>query len=166
MAVQTKAFPARSVMTALDSSMARIEFEPDGTIRDANANFLRLMGYSLAEIRGRRHAMFVDEATRTSDAYRQFWDRLRDGQFQSGEFRRITKDGHSVWIRGTYNPLRGQGGAVIGVVKFAVDVTAQVEEREAVLERQQQLSEMVENTSVRLILADRSGTITYMTPPR
>ncbi len=164
MAVQTKAFPARSVVTALDSSMARIEFEPDGTIRDANANFLRLMGYSLAEIRGRPHAMFVDEATRTSDAYRQFWDRLRDGQFQSGEFRRITKDGHSIWIRGTYNPLRGQGGAVIGVVKFAVDVTAQVEEREAVLERQQQLSEMVENTSVRLILADRSGTITYMNP--
>jgi methyl-accepting chemotaxis protein len=164
MAVQTKAFPARSVVTALDSSMARIEFEPDGTIRDANANFLRLMGYSLAEIRGRPHAMFVDEATRTSDAYRQFWDRLRDGQFQSGEFRRITKDGHSVWIRATYNPLRGQGGAVIGVVKFAVDVTAQVEEREAVLERQQQLSEMVENTSVRLILADRSGTITYMNP--
>lgn len=164
MAVQTKSFTATSVLAALDASMARIDFAPDGTIRDANANFLGLMGYSLAEVQGRPHAMFVDEATRTSDDYRRFWLRLRDGEFQAGEFRRVTKDGRHVWIRATYNPVRGARGVVAGVVKFAVDVTAQVEQRLADLVRQQQFVEMVENTTVRLILADRDSKIIYMNP--
>jgi len=165
MAAQTKkSLSAGSVVAALDHSMARIEFEPDGTIRDANANFLDLMGYSLGEVQGRPHAIFVDEATRTGEDYRRFWMRLRDGEFQSGEFCRLTKDGRQVWIRATYNPVRGARGAVVGVVKFAVDVTAQVVQRNADLQRQQQFVEMVENTSVRLILADRDSKIVYMNP--
>jgi|694.fasta_scaffold67083_3 methyl-accepting chemotaxis protein len=165
MAVQTrKNLSAGSVVAALDHSMARIEFEPDGTIRDANANFLDLMGYTLGEVQGRPHAIFVDEATRTGEDYRRFWMRLRDGEFQAGEFCRIAKDGRQVWIRATYNPVRGARGAVVGVVKFAVDVTAQVVQRNADLQRQQQFVEMVENTSVRLILADRDSKIVYMNP--
>ena len=165
MAVQIKKrLSAGSVVAALDHSMARIEFEPDGTIRDANANFLDLMGYTLGEVQGRPHSIFVDEATRTGEDYRRFWMRLRDGEFQAGEFCRIAKDGRQVWIRATYNPVRGARGAVVGVVKFAVDVTAQVVQRNADLKQQQQFVEIVENTSVRLILADRDSKIIYMNP--
>jgi len=175
MPFQTRPFPARDVVTALEASMARIEFDAEGTIRDANANFLSLMGYSLAEIRGRHHSIFVAEADRAGDDYRRFWAGLRAGEFASGEFRRLARDGRDVWIRATYSPIRaGAGwptarrsadsGAVIGVVKYAVDISAQVAQREAELERQQQLSEMVENTTVRLIFADRDGRIVYMNP--
>jgi PAS domain S-box-containing protein len=88
----------RYIVDALDRSMARIEFSLDATILDANENFLKLMGYTLDEVRGRPHSMFVDEATQASDEYREFWARLRSGEFQSGEFRRITKTGEPVWF--------------------------------------------------------------------
>ncbi|MFM7035356.1 MAG: methyl-accepting chemotaxis protein [Planctomycetia bacterium] len=164
MAVQTKPFPARSLTAALDRSMARIEFTPDGTIIDANDNFLDLLGYTLAEIRGHHHSMFVDEASRNSPAYRDFWARLRAGEFVNGEFGRITKSGSRVWIWGSYSPILGERGEVKGLVKYALDITAQVERREADLALQQRYWQMVENTSVRLILADRTGTIVYMNP--
>jgi methyl-accepting chemotaxis protein len=164
MAAQTKRFTPASVTQSLDRSMARIAFAPDGTILDANANFLGLMGYTLAEIQGRNHSIFVDEATRAGEAYRTFWARLRAGEFQSGEFCRLTKDGRQVWIRATYNPVRDGRGNLQGVVKFAVDVTAQVEQREADLVMQQLHTEMVRNTTVRMMLADRDGTILSMNP--
>jgi methyl-accepting chemotaxis protein len=149
----------RYIVDALDRSMARVEFALDGTILDANENFLTLMGYTLDEIRGRPHSMFVDEVTKSSDAYREFWAKLRSGEFQSGEFRRVTKTGETVWIQATYNPVFDQRGAPVGVVKFAVDVTAEAKAREADREMQQRYTEMVENTSVRLILADRNFNI-------
>lgn len=160
----SKAISIRYLVDALDRSMARIEFMPDGTIIDANRNFTDLVGYSLEEIRGRNHSIFVDEATRTSREYKDLWDQLRAGIFQSGEFRRITKGGKAVFIQATYNPVSDHRGNTIGVVKFAVDVTAAVEERLAGQKLQQLYSQMVENTSVRLIVADRDGTITYMNP--
>lgn len=159
-----KAISPRSLVNALDRSMARIEFAPDGTIIDANEQFLHLMGYSLDEIRGRHHSMFVDEAFRTSVEYRDFWDRLRQGSFQTGEFRRVAKDGRTVFLQASYSPVLDQRGATVGVVKLAIDVTAQAEARIADQKLQQLFSQMVENTSVRLIVADRSGTITYMNP--
>jgi methyl-accepting chemotaxis protein len=160
----TKAITPRSIMNALDHSMGRIEFAPDGTILDANRNFTELMGYSLEEIRGRHHSIFVDEATRSSAAYRDFWDRLRTGTFESGEFSRLTKDGRVVSIQATYNPVLDQRGKVVAVVKFAVDVTASVEAKQADQKLQQLYSQIVENTSVRLIVANREGTITSMNP--
>jgi methyl-accepting chemotaxis protein len=160
----TKALPLRSTMNALNRSMGRIEFAPDGTILDANRNFTDLMGYSLDEIRGRHHSIFVDEATRSSAAYRDFWDRLRAGTFETGEFGRITKDGRRVFIQATYSPVVDQRGKTVGVVKFAVDVTAAVEAKLVGQKLQQLYSQMVENTSVRLIVANREGTITYMNP--
>ena len=159
-----KSISLRYIVDALDRSMARIEFALDGTILDANENFLRLMGYTLDEIRGRPHSIFVDEATKGSDAYREFWAKLRAGEFQAAEFQRITKSGERVWIQATYNPVFDQRGTPIGVVKFAVDVTEQAKIREADREVQQRFTEMVENTSVRLILADRNFKIVYMNP--
>ena len=112
-------------LAALDRSQAIIEFKPDGRIVTANAAFLAAMGYTLAEIRGRHHSMFVDEAERNSQAYRQFWAALRAGDFQSAEFRRIAKGGREIWLQATYNPIRGPLGGTARIVKFASDITAE-----------------------------------------
>ncbi len=116
----------RALMAALDRSRARIEFTPDGTIQTANANFLGLMGYTLAEVVGRHHSLFVPPAEHASESYRAFWDELRRGASQTREFRRITKDGRAVWIQATYTPVLDRAGRVVRVVKFASDVTDQV----------------------------------------
>ena len=116
----------RALAAALDRSRARIEFTPDGTITTANANFLALMGYTLAEVAGRHHTLFVPPAERDGDAYRAFWEDLRRGESQTREFKRIAKDGRAVWIQATYNPVLDRAGRVVRVVKFASDVTEQV----------------------------------------
>lgn len=116
----------RALMSALDRSRARIEFTPDGTVRAANANFLALMGYTLSEVEGRHHTLFVPAAERDSEEYRLFWEALRQGEPQTREFKRIAKNGQSVWIQATYTPVLDRAGRVTRVVKFASDVTAQV----------------------------------------
>lgn len=114
----------QAVLDALDRSNAVIEFELDGTIIEANKNFLDLLGYTLDEIKGKHHSIFVTPSDRASDAYRQFWDNLRRGVFQSDQFQRITKSGAEVWIEATYNPIFDRSGKPVKVVKFATDVTA------------------------------------------
>lgn len=116
-------------LAALDRSQAVIAFTPDGTILDANANFLAAVGYTLAEIRGQHHRLFIDPAEQGGDAYRSFWTALASGEFQSGEFRRIAKGGREVFIQATYNPIKGRDGCVVKVVKFASDITTEVMER-------------------------------------
>ncbi|MGV7031977.1 methyl-accepting chemotaxis protein [Methylobacterium symbioticum] len=116
-------------IAALHRSQAVIAFAPDGTILDANANFLATMGYTLEEIRGRHHGLFMDPSERAGDAYRDFWAALARGEYQSAEFRRIAKDGSEIFIQGTYNPVTDADGRVTQVVKFATDVTEQVHER-------------------------------------
>ncbi|MCT8267591.1 methyl-accepting chemotaxis protein [Afifella sp. JA880] len=108
---------------ALSRSQAIIEFELDGTIVTANENFLKTMGYTLEEIKGRKHAIFVEEKERDSKAYREFWDRLRSGEFFSAEFKRITKSGKDVWIQASYNPILGRDGKPYRVMKLASDIT-------------------------------------------
>ncbi len=115
----------RAWLRAIDKSQAVISFRPDGTIVDANANFLAVMGYRLAEIRGQHHSIFVDPAERLTEAYRGFWASLAAGTFQQAEFRRIAKGGRDVWIQATYTPIRNWRGKVVRVVKFASDITAQ-----------------------------------------
>jgi methyl-accepting chemotaxis protein len=110
---------------AIHHSQAVIEFGLDGTILTANDNFLRAVGYTLAEITGRRHAMFVDPGERDSHEYRAFWASLAAGEFRTGEFKRIRKDGHPVWLRATYNAIFDPSGKPYKVVKFALDVTTQ-----------------------------------------
>jgi methyl-accepting chemotaxis protein len=106
-------------LQALDRSQAVIEFKPDGTIVTANQNFLATVGYSLDEIRGRHHSLFVDPAERESAAYRAFWAGLAKGEFQRAEYRRLGKNGREIWLQASYNPILGPDGRAIAVVKFA-----------------------------------------------
>lgn len=116
-------------VAALNRSQAVIEFELDGSIIWANDNFLSALGYRLDEIKGRHHSMFVEGAHRGSRDYDQFWQALRRGEYQAGEFRRIGKGGREVFIQASYNPILGGDGKPTKVVKFSSDVTAQVEAR-------------------------------------
>ncbi len=110
---------------ALAKSQAIIEFNLDGTIVTANQNFLDAMGYRLDEIAGKHHSMFVEPELRDQAQYRQFWEGLRRGEFQAGEFPRIAKGGRQVWIQASYNPLLNRSGKPFKIVKFAADITEQ-----------------------------------------
>ncbi|MBP2298163.1 methyl-accepting chemotaxis protein [Azospirillum picis] len=114
---------SQGVMAALDRSHAVIEFSMDGTILAANANFLAVMDYTLPEIAGRHHSMFVPPAQRDGAEYRAFWEALRRGEHQTALFQRIGKGGREVWIEATYNPVTGRDGSPAKVVKIATDVT-------------------------------------------
>ena len=110
---------------AIDRSYAVIEFDLDGTILTANENFLKVLGYSLEEIQGRHHSMFVDNAVKQSAEYKQAWENLRAGKYLSGEFRRLRKDGKGVWIQATYNPVLDASGKPHKIIKFATDISVQ-----------------------------------------
>jgi methyl-accepting chemotaxis protein len=116
---------ARATLEAFDKSQAIIEFKMDGTIITANQNFLKALGYSLTEIQGRPHSMFVDPVEKNSSEYQQFWQSLNRGEFQAREFRRIGKGGKEVWIQASYNPVLGRNGRPYKVVKLATDITEQ-----------------------------------------
>lgn len=109
---------------AISRSQAVIEFNLDGTIITANDNFLSAVGYSLDEIKGKHHSLFVDQATRESVAYRDFWGKLNKGQFQASQYRRIAKGNREIWIEASYNPILDDGGKPYKVIKFATDITA------------------------------------------
>ncbi|NMM45095.1 PAS domain S-box protein [Rhodospirillaceae bacterium KN72] len=108
---------------ALDNIQAIIEFQPDGKIITANQNFLEVMGYTLDEIRGKQHRIFIEPKEADSPAYRDFWTALNKGEPQKAEFKRIGKGGKEVWIEASYNPIRDRLGKVYKVVKFAIDVS-------------------------------------------
>ena len=110
-------------MAAIGRGQALIEFKPDGTILTANDNFLKLMGYTLDEIKGRHHSLCVDPSERSTPEYAHFWEELRAGRFQASEFRRLTKHGTYVTIQGSYNPILDDKGNVVKVVKICSDVT-------------------------------------------
>ena len=111
---------------AIGKSQAVIEFSMDGHVLTANANFLGALGYSLAEIQGKHHSMFVPSEQRDGEAYRAFWASLNRGEFQSGEYERVGKGGKQIWIQASYNPIRDLNGKPFKVVKYASDTTAQV----------------------------------------
>ncbi len=113
-------------IAAIGKSQAVIEFALDGTILTANDNFLNALGYSLSEIQGRHHSMFVDRAEIGTAAYTAFWANLNRGDYQAGEFRRIGKNGRDVWIQASYNPILDLNGKPFKVVKYAIDTTRQV----------------------------------------
>ncbi len=112
-------------IAAIHKSQAVVSFNTDGTILDANDNFLTLTGYRLSQVRGRHHSMFVSPAERGSDAYLGFWRDLAAGDYKSGEFKRLTQDGSEVWLQASYNPILDMKGRPFKVVKNAVDVTEQ-----------------------------------------
>jgi len=112
-------------LAALSRAQAVIEFETDGTIVSANDNFLKTLGYTMDEIKGKHHRMFVDPAYASTPEYARFWADLSAGTFKQAEFKRFAKGGKSVWINASYNPILDANGKVTKVVKFAVDVNEQ-----------------------------------------
>lgn len=118
------AFEAK--LQAISRVQAVIEFAPTGEIIDANENFLLLLGYTLEEIKGRHHRMFIDEASAQSEEYREFWAKLNAGEFVAAEFRRMGKRKREVWIQASYNPIFGFDGKVTSIVKFATDITGRI----------------------------------------
>jgi methyl-accepting chemotaxis protein len=120
------------VVAAIQRSQAVIEFNLDGTIITANENFLKTLGYSLSEIQGRKHSLFVESEYGASGDYREFWRRLNAGEFFADKYKRLGKGGREVWIQASYNPIFDKAGKPVKVVKFATDITAMETERAAV----------------------------------
>lgn len=114
----------QAMVDAIRRSNAVIEFGLDGNILDANEIFLAVMGYKRDEIRGQHHRIFMPKGEAERPAYAQFWADLRKGEIKAGEFMRIAKDGREVWLQATYNPVLGIDGKLVGVLKYAQDVTA------------------------------------------
>lgn len=117
------AFSDENVIAALDKSLAVISFTPDGHVLSANQNFLSTLGYNQNEIVGKHHAIFCEPHYVRSEQYKQFWADLETGHFQSGTYTRINKAGERVYIQATYNPIMDAHGNILGVIKYAVDIT-------------------------------------------
>jgi methyl-accepting chemotaxis protein len=128
-AQKNAAADATGQLSAISKSQAVIEFQLDGTILTANDNFLNALGYTLPEIKGQHHRLFVEEAERNAPAYREFWASLARGEYQSAEYKRIGKGGREIWIQASYNPIFDPSGRPYKVVKYATDITARAKAR-------------------------------------
>ncbi|MGZ9100195.1 MAG: PAS domain S-box protein, partial [Brevundimonas sp.] len=148
----------RGEIDAIRKSQAVIEFALDGTVLDANDNFLNALGYSLAEVRGKHHSLFVDPEEQAGPGYRAFWERLGRGEYDAGQYRRIGKGGRVVWIQASYNPVMDASGQPTKVVKYATDITRIVEERQAGLRVQR----AADTLSSSVMMVDRDLIITYV----
>ena len=151
-------------LNAINKAQAVIEFSLDGKVLTANANFLGVLGYSLAEIQGQHHSMFVDPAYRQSTDYRLFWEKLGRGEYDAGQYKRIGKGGREAWIQASYNPIMDLNGKPVKVVKYATDVTAQVDASRALelaVQQTQQVVTAAENNdlSERIPLDGKTGDI-------
>ncbi|MBF7048744.1 PAS domain S-box protein [Campylobacter volucris] len=135
----------KNTIEAVNRSMAIIEFSPQGEILTANENFLKTMGYSLNEIKGKHHSMFCDEKFRNSKEYILFWEELRNGKYQSGKFIRFGKNHKLIHLEASYNPIKNDNGQVYKVIKFATDITDQVTRDEEKLKLISELAEQNDN---------------------
>ena len=113
------------MLAAINKSQAVIQFGVDGIVLDANENFLTTLGYTLAEIKGQHHSLFIDPAERDTPAYRAFWEKLGRGEYDAGQYKRIGKGGREIWIQASYNPIVDGSGRTMGVVKYATEITEQ-----------------------------------------
>ncbi|HAC69451.1 MAG TPA: chemotaxis protein [Pseudomonas sp.] len=127
-------------VAAIDRGQAVIEFDLTGNILDANRNFLATLGYRLEEIRGQHHRLFCEAEHVASSEYREFWARLAQGEVFGGRFMRLSKFGQRIWIQATYNPIFDAEGQVHKVVKFATDITRQVEMEQHVRQKIEQMN--------------------------
>lgn len=130
-------------IAAIDRSQGVIEFDTEGNVLMANANFLALLGYTLKEVQGKHHRMFCEQETILRPEYSEFWSRLSRGEFQSDRFLRIGKFGQKVWIQATYNPVFDADGRIVKVVKFATDITAGVKREQDILAKAKAMDEAV-----------------------
>ncbi|HQT60029.1 MULTISPECIES: PAS domain-containing methyl-accepting chemotaxis protein [unclassified Acidiphilium] len=128
MFVSTRTSKNSQNFETLQNSFMVISFAPDGKILSANELFLQSTGYSLGDIVGQHHRMFLEPAERENSDYVRFWQDLATGRPNSGEFRRVGKSGAAIWLRAAYNPVRDRSGKVVRIVKVALDITGQKEE--------------------------------------
>lgn len=128
-------------IAAISKAQAVIEFTMDGAVITANENFLKALGYTLEEIKGKPHGIFVEESYKQSAAYKEFWSALNRGEYQAAEYKRIGKGGREVWIQASYNPILDLNGKPFKVVKFATDITPQKEAVNAMMADAMMLSQ-------------------------
>ena len=154
---RAKAFELEGQLQAVNKAQAVIQFDTNGVVTSANDNFLKTMGYSMDEIRGRHHRIFCDPSYASSGDYERFWGSLSRGEAQGGEMRRVAKDGHEVWLKALYSPVLDQSGHVSKIVKFATDITASRKAQE----QQVQLRQMIDAAPINLMFCDMNLVIQY-----
>jgi methyl-accepting chemotaxis protein len=145
-------------LEAVNKAQAVIEFKLDGTILNANQNFLTTLGYTMDEIRGQHHRIFVEPAQRDAAEYRAFWEKLGRGEYDAGEYKRIGKGGREVWIQASYNPILDMNGKPFKVVKYATDITAQKHQNEL----NAAFKGALDNLASNVMVADANLSIMYM----
>lgn len=162
-----RALDLQGQVAAINAAQGVIEFDLKGNILHANDNFLKLTGYSLAEVVGKHHAMFVSERYKNSQEYQDFWAKLGRGEEDAGVYHRYGKQGQDIWLQAAYSPIIGLDGKAYKVVKYATDITKavladkaqKVKAREATM-----IKNALESSSNNLMMADKDGIITYMNP--
>jgi methyl-accepting chemotaxis protein len=148
----------KAIVDAIDRSQAMIEFTLDGTIITANDNFLKTLGYELGDIQNQHHRMFCDPEYTNSAEYEAFWRKLAAGDFFSGKYPRLHKDGSEIWIQASYNPVFDASGKPVKVVKFAINITEQEQKaREA-----NRLAKVVNSVSTNIMVSDADLNIVYL----
>jgi len=114
---------ARRTLQALNRSLLIVEYSPEGTVLAANEKFCEAAGYAVEEIVGKHHRMFVEREYAESGEYREFWDKLRRGERDESEYKRLVKGGGEVWIKTAYHPVTNAAGRVVKVVNILTDIT-------------------------------------------
>jgi methyl-accepting chemotaxis protein len=157
----------KGILDAVNKSYASIEFDTQGNILTANENFLKTVGYTLEEIRGRHHRMFVDPEYAGGADYRLFWDKLGRGEFDAGQYKRVGRGGKEIWLQASYNPVMDEMGRPFKIVKFATDITPDVKGnqmlRQAVQEALNVIGEAKEGSFEQRVPMDgKSGPIADM----
>ncbi len=145
---------------AISKSQAVIEFNMDGTIIQANDNFLNTVGYSLDEVQGKHHRMFVESEYAQSPEYARFWEKFNAGEYEAARYKRLGKGGQEIWIQASYNPIFDLNGKPFKVIKYATDVTAEVEKEREVA----RLKSAVDGAQANFMICDADLNITYCNP--
>ena len=149
---------------AMNRSQMMVEFCMDGTIITANDNYLHAFGYQSGELRGKHHSAFVGEEDRRSAEYEELWKELRAGHYQTGLFRRIDKQGNSVWIEASYNPIPGPDGVPAKVVEFASNVTERIGIQNDLKDAEGRLRAILDNVLDGIITCDDTGIVASINP--
>lgn len=135
----------KAIISAIDRSMAVIEFTPTGKILDANANFLSVVGYSRDEVIGKEHRIFCFDKFYEDNPH--FWRDISSGKFFTGQYQRKTSSGQVIWLEASYNPIFDEDGNVVKVIKFAADITSRIEQNETVMRAAEMSFSTAEETS-------------------
>jgi two-component system sensor histidine kinase/response regulator len=154
----------RGQIEAINRSQMMIEFDMGGRILQANENYVRAFGFSEEEVIGKDHSLFVSEADRRSAGYREFWNQLRAGRFQMGLYCRVAKNGETVWIDASYNPILGVDGIPVKVVKFATNVTERVKAESDLKDAEARMRAILDNVLDTIITFDEGGVIVSVNP--